>query len=89
MILIIAEAVTRPVLAGGRHPVKHASDRTQTVIQLACADAKGAEIAGKGYLVIQGIRSLSACRLYPCMYDPRKYSSAIDRWSILSQFGND
>src|SRR6478672_12772754 len=60
VILIIAEAVTRPVLAGGRHPVKHASDRTQTVIQLACADAKGAEIAGKGYLVIQGICKLSA-----------------------------
>src|SRR6185436_12215926 len=46
VILIIAEARTRPELACGRHPVKHAGDRTQTVVQLACADAKGAEIAG-------------------------------------------
>src|SRR6476661_709999 len=60
VILVIAEAIPRPVLAGGRHPVKHARDRTQTVIQLACADAKGAEIAGEGYLVIQGIGKLSA-----------------------------
>src|SRR6476620_1188468 len=60
VILVIAEAIPRPVLAGGRLPVKHARDRTQTVIQLACADAKGAEIAGKGYLVIQGVRKLSA-----------------------------
>jgi hypothetical protein len=60
VILIIAEAITRPELAGGRHPVKHASGRTQTVIQLACADAKGAEIAGEGHFVIQCIRKLSA-----------------------------
>src|SRR6476659_10751748 len=64
VILVIAEAITRPVLAGGRHPVKHARDRTQTVIQLACADAKSAQIAGKGYLVIQFVSKLSARATY-------------------------
>src|SRR6185437_10020120 len=48
VILIVTEAITWPELAGGRHPVEHASGRTQTVIQLACANAKGAEIAGEG-----------------------------------------
>ena len=59
VILIIAEALTRPVLTGGRHPVKEARGRTQTGIHLACADAKGAEIVGERHLVIQGIGKLS------------------------------
>src|SRR4029079_1842847 len=59
VILIVAEAITWPELTRGRHPVEHAGHRTQTVIQLACADTKGAEIAGERHFVIQGIRKLS------------------------------
>ena len=86
VVLEVAKAFAGTVLAGGRHPPDGTGDGVQAASSLPASTPSWLRLLPSMTRYLRPARELAPAQT-PVVYEPRKNSSAMVRWSTLSQFG--